>query len=54
MSKYTNGEKVKTTSEWNNGQGMIIPKGSIVTVLKDNETYKYCVCDYEGFELQCI
>ena len=49
MSKYIIGEKVKTISEWNNGQGKIIPKGSIVTILEDNEMYKYCVCDYEGF-----
>ena len=49
MEKYCFGNKVKTTKDWNNGHGLFIPNGSIVTVLFDNGNM--CRCDFQGEEV---
>ncbi len=48
MARYNIGDKVITTGVWNNGMGILIPKGSIVTVEFDNG--KMCRCSIQGQE----
>lgn len=48
-SKYSVGDKVFTADTWNNGMGLVIPKGSIVEIRR---IYKYdgvnmCDCIYD-------
>lgn len=48
MARYNIGDKVITTDVWDNGMGILIPKGSIVTVEFDNG--EMCRCSMQGQE----
>lgn len=46
MARYNIGDKVRTTDVWNNGMGILIPKGSIVEIKCDNG--EMCLCSIQG------
>lgn len=48
MARYNIGDKVRTTDVWNNGMGILIPKGSIVEIKCDNG--EMCRCSIQGAE----
>ncbi len=49
MARYNVGDKVQTTDTWNDGLGIVIPKGSIVKV--ECDTGKRCRCSIQGISV---
>lgn len=48
--KYSVGDKVVTADNWNNGMGRIIPKGSVVEIIRAFELFgdNMYECEYNG------